>query len=484
MPTGKYRNQCKKCKNARRKNANASEAAKKARSDRRDTTPLPSACVQCGKGPSEVEFRWRDDVKKGGWRETCTACYNAKKYHATYRDKKNQEDPETFRAHNTAVHLAWVLQNPDRMREYQELQRTDPERKFKALLTYVRAKNRKNGTVIDKDGGDEGEEEEEGEEDVDDENSDDDYEFSVGMSSDSRAALARVPLRVCMNDADTLKARFSMPCHYCCHTPAPGGVLNCLDRIDTSGHYDASNTVAACCACNKMRGCMAVDELIDNVRRIYQHRHIADGEGPSEPMRRLTFGGTVERRSAAKKEKRDLLTLDEKIELWSSPCYLCNRLPALGIDRVNSSDDYTASSCRPCCSTYCNYMKCDWDLADFLGHIRRVYLHTEQWVIRDVGDFPITGHSKQERTSVACSSRFLSGSERSEIMIAFPGIGPACKIMGVNKGALQDAIVKRTRVNRMTWERITRSEFERMTRRNPTDGTSLVRSVLSSALNQ
>jgi len=169
MPTGKYRNQCKKCKNARRKNANASEAAKKARSDRRDTTPLPSACVQCGKGPSEVEFRWRDDVKKGGWRETCTACYNAKKYHATYRDKKNQEDPETFRAHNTAVHLTWVLQNPDRMREYQELQRTDPERKFKALLTYVRAKNRKNGTVIDKDGGDEGEEEEEGEEDVDDE---------------------------------------------------------------------------------------------------------------------------------------------------------------------------------------------------------------------------------------------------------------------------------------------------------------------------
>jgi hypothetical protein len=81
-----------------------------------------------------------------------------------------------------------------------------------------------------------GEKEEEGEEDVDDENSDDDYEFSVDMSSDSRTALARVPLRVCMNDADTLKARFSMPCHYCCHTPASSTAWTASTRAATTTH--------------------------------------------------------------------------------------------------------------------------------------------------------------------------------------------------------------------------------------------------------
>lgn len=479
MHTGKYRNQCKKCKSARRRRSANSDAAKKKKTENRKKVPPPTECAECHKGPTEVNFKWREDTNVGGWRGVCDTCVGGKKYNAAYRERKLEEDPDAFRAHNTRMHRLWVRENPHRMKEYHMLERTVPDRKFKRLLTYVRAKNKKN---------DEGEDSLSTEE-TEDEDEDDD--------SDSRQQRHRNPLRVCMDDADILKARFSMPCHYCGHVLAPGSVLNCLDRIDTNGHYDTGNTVPACCACNKMRGCMSIDEFIDNVRRIHDNNHdhdhdydhgetsrsadpvstnMREGEGQSEPTLRLTFGGTAKRRAAHKKKKKDMLTLDEKIDLWSAPCYLCDRLPALGIDRVNSSDDYIVSSCRPCCSVYCNYMKCDWELADFLAHIRRVYLHTMHWVLRDITSFPIRGNTERARVPVMCVSVYPTAA-----FVVFSSMWVASTVMGVHIDAITEAVENGTQVKGMTWRTVGRAEFEHTTRGTCHDTASCLRRVITRA---
>lgn len=46
-----------------------------------------------------------------------------------------------------------------------------------------------------------------------------------------------------------------------------------------------------------------------------------------------------------------------------------------GVDRIDSSKEYTPSNCISCC-TMCNWLKSDYPLEDFLGHIKRVYEHS------------------------------------------------------------------------------------------------------------
>jgi hypothetical protein len=141
-----------------------------------------------------------------------------------------------------------------------------------------------------------------------------------------------------------------------------------------------------------------------------------------------TFGGHAALRAAPPKQKADALTVDDKVGMWSSPCYLCGRAPAFGIDRVDPDGDYTASNCMPCC-TPCNYMKKDAALAAFLGHLDRVHGMTSSWVIGDVSELAIVTCAGNERLPVAVD---VNGGT-----LVFPSITTAALIIGRSKQRVQ-----------------------------------------------
>ena len=104
---GSRRGVCKSCYTIQKR-----ERAEKARATHDPSAvPFPQACASCGKGPDQVTYQWRTDVIKGGWRVKCNECFNDKGYYKTYRKNKLEEDADAYRAHNAAVHLAWVHNN-------------------------------------------------------------------------------------------------------------------------------------------------------------------------------------------------------------------------------------------------------------------------------------------------------------------------------------------------------------------------------------
>ncbi len=71
-----------------------------------EAVPKPAACTNCGKGPDEVNFKWRKDVIQGGWRTECNACYNEKNYSEAYRKRERARDEDAYLARNAATHMA------------------------------------------------------------------------------------------------------------------------------------------------------------------------------------------------------------------------------------------------------------------------------------------------------------------------------------------------------------------------------------------
>jgi hypothetical protein len=342
---------------------------------------MPAACFECGKGPPEVEFKWRTDVKSGGWRGKCNECVNAKGYHKTHRSKKMAENADAYRAHNAAVHLEWAHRNPERVKLQQEKTACEPKRKIATIRTSCIAR---------------------------------DIDFAD-------------------EDASLMMAKLEQACHYCAGIPNDGERLNGLDRVDSEKGYTDANTVPCCPTCNAMKGPFSVDVFLSNVRAIYAH--LGDVERSSSRVR--TFGGHTELRygPTRHKHKDDLLTVDRKIELWSAPCYLCGRSPSFGIDRLDASGDYTPENSRSCC-TDCNYMKKDAELGAFASHVDRVAQHTSRWVIKDVSSAPLVTFGGKTRHPVAVD--VIGGT------LVFPSVTTAARVVERGRTTLLDVLESKT----------------------------------------
>lgn len=50
----------------------------------------------------------------------------------------------------------------------------------------------------------------------------------------------------------------------------------------------------------------------------------------------------------------------------------------IGIDRIDNNKHYTNDNCKGCCGL-CNYMKKDYDLDEFIGHIHKIYENIERF---------------------------------------------------------------------------------------------------------
>lgn len=81
------------------------------------------------------------------------------------------------------------------------------------------------------------------------------------------------------------------------------------------------------------------------------------------------------------------LSPEEFVSIITRPCFYCgslgnprnrdyskNKLSVNGIDRIDSSLDYTINNCVPCC-TMCNYMKQDYSQDEFIKQIHKIHFN-------------------------------------------------------------------------------------------------------------
>jgi hypothetical protein len=94
---------CKPCYSAT-KSARAKEAS--ATHDP-SSVPYPVACCECGKGPDEVDFKWRTDINQGGWRPQCNDCFNNKGYSQSSRTNLRAADPEEYLRKKAEYQKKW-----------------------------------------------------------------------------------------------------------------------------------------------------------------------------------------------------------------------------------------------------------------------------------------------------------------------------------------------------------------------------------------
>lgn len=79
------------------------------------------------------------------------------------------------------------------------------------------------------------------------------------------------------------------------------------------------------------------------------------------------------------------ISFDKYIEITSKNCFYCDKPPVKkthenlygeiyrnGLDRIDSSKNYTEDNVRPCCSV-CNYMKLDMSEGEFFKHINKIH---------------------------------------------------------------------------------------------------------------
>ena len=341
--------------------------------------PKPTSCVKCGKGQDEVEFKWRHDLIKGGWRSTCNKCIGSKKYYEKYRNKKLEENPDEFRKHNAIVHREWMKKNPDANKTYKRKISANSEKRFCGILTYAKQKD----------------------------------------------------IFVEMNDKEKLIEMLNQPCEYCGFLPDEGEPLNGLDRIDSNGNYEVKNVVACCGTCNYMKACKTTDEFIQNVRDIVTHLNLQLSDNVNVSRKTLNVFSTRHEKST--KFIEDTLSLDHKILMWTSPCYLCGRSPAYGIDREDSDISYTIENSRPCCSD-CNYMKKNIPIDDFKQHIIHIHQHTEYHCLKCIHDVPLKANIKKPRQPVSVIL--------NNITLVFPSTTKTCEILNLKLTYLKKALNK------------------------------------------
>jgi len=238
-----------------------------------------------------------------------------------FRIRKRNEDKDAFLANNAKVMLQYRKKNPQIDENYNHKRRTDPEARLRnCVINHAKSK---------------------------------------GIPFD-------------MDDREKMKAKLSLPCHYCNHFEE--GLLNGLDRVDCKLGYSDSNTVPCCDVCNYMKHTSIVTDFYRKVHTIVIYNHMQNHAIKDKV--KCTFGQakTKDGPKRSKADKSMLLSIDEQTNILKNHCQYCGEMQRVGIDRINSEMPYTMDNVVPCC-TRCNYMKKDLTPEDFLNQCLRIFKH-------------------------------------------------------------------------------------------------------------
>ena len=178
-------------------------------------------------------------------------------------------------------------------------------------------------------------------------------------------------------------------CHYCGFYSDK--TLNGIDRMNSAGYYEKSNTVSCCKKCNFIKG------SLDPITFIQRCQHISyrfNGFGILRPEIWSNSNSSSYRDyilRSTKKEYEFNLTIEEFDTLKTYNCYYCGKEPSEehhnGIDRFDNNIGYNLENCVSCCRE-CNQMKITMSFDDFIDTCKRVSQYTLENTI-EIPDIPI-----------------------------------------------------------------------------------------------
>lgn len=200
---------------------------------------------------------------------------------------------------------------------------------------------------------------------------------------------------------DAALAMMAAPCFFCGDKdPAP--LHSCMLRFDSAKGFTAENTVPGCWTCK--RAMLGIDGRthIGQCARVAKYQdtgvadptsveaHSADGDSDSDSdspadahdgenqdiddAHRAKDPMHCRLKAGAKQRGLNVeLTKEQHTELCARPCAYCGRPRASGVDRIDSSGNYTPENSAPCCKT-CNLHKINCPRDKYLTMCRAVFL--------------------------------------------------------------------------------------------------------------
>lgn len=314
-----YRKTCKKCINQKKKEKKYSDIDI-------DLIEKPEKCIMCNILFDKELFIL--DFKNQKYKDICLQCYSKTKRYERYRFRKRLENEEEYLKHNAEAHKKWADDNKDKIKEQQYKNKIIPHRKLCQIRQSAKLRN-----IYFKE-----------------------------------------------EDFEKMESKLNECCYYCGYKH--NEYLNGLDRVDNSIGYIDNNTVSCCIDCNMMKCTYNINVFINHIRKIYIFNN--DIKKDEEIIVKKLKSMHLKRHDNTykKSSKNDLLNMVQRKNIMNMKCYICDKDPPNGIDRYDSSLDYTIENSKPCCSI-CNYIKKDYKYDDFLNHIKNIYEYTKFWILFD-----------------------------------------------------------------------------------------------------
>ena len=159
------------------------------------------------------------------------------------------------------------------------------------------------------------------------------------------------------------------------------GEYNGIDRIDNTKGYIEGNVIACCSMCNYMKKDADISSFIRKVCEIHK---VDSGDYRLKYHSGIILCGNScdfkqYKYSSKSREYSFELTEKQFNDIVSKKCFYCNRTnkeEVIGTDRLDNSIGYNLRNCVPCCS-YCNYMKNNYSLEEFLEKIEDIVNYTK-----------------------------------------------------------------------------------------------------------
>jgi hypothetical protein len=173
------------------------------------------------------------------------------------------------------------------------------------------------------------------------------------------------------------------PCYYCGFYSMHRFVG--IDRIDNNKGYILENCIPACKMCNLIKNADHPNAFLDKVDMICAYRQTPIYNNATGAVWNSYFSKSQMRSyndykyiSEQVRSIKFLLSEKHYEMIQYNECYLCGIRPAEGhrngIDRIDSSGDYTVENCKACCG-HCNKMKRDYSYVDFIRKCIQIKAH-------------------------------------------------------------------------------------------------------------
>ena len=253
-------------------------------------------------------------------------------YYTKYRNQKiNQMGIEKYHEKCAENAKLWRKNNQDLVQEYYEKKKLDPRNKYK----YYKYTAKLKGLVFDL-------------------------------------------------DEEECTELFNSNCYYCGIKKTDDFNIG-IDRLDCNCDlgYIKENVVACCMDCNMIKNTIPYNIFVEKIIHILSYNKIIPIEEHKLNFTRKDNMSIIKKyhskymKKAIKRQIEFNLTKDEFNKIINCKCYICGSAPDnikyyCGIDRVDSTKNYSIDNCMACCKE-CNIIKNNYNLDYFKKKLLDIY---------------------------------------------------------------------------------------------------------------